>query len=80
MTTALQTYQNNFADNMSYSHGFVGAHVEFIGESLRDGQISTHDAAVRLLALKRTIDKIFDARGEEGSARSIIDDHRELRK
>jgi len=90
MSNTLQTYQNsyqypevrnfadNFLDNLSRAYGFIGAHVEFIGEDLKHGLISTHDAAIRLLALKRTMEAIFEARGDRGAAGPIISNHPEV--
>jgi hypothetical protein len=68
-------YANNFNNNMSHTHGYVGGTVDVIANDLLDGSMSARDAAVRLLALKRCMDEAFVARGESGSAKLVFDNY-----
>lgn len=79
MTDAYTTYMNNFSANMSRIHGYSGAMIEAIGNQLRDNSITTMDAAEILLALKKTMDTVFEERGEAGSFERITDNYRKYR-
>lgn len=75
MTDAYATYMNNFSANMSRIHGYAGAMIETVGCRLRDNEITTVDAAEILLALKKTMDTVFEERGEEGSFERIASNY-----
>lgn len=80
MSTSYQEYQDIVSQNTCRMYGYTQAMIKYVADQLSMGYMKPNEAARDLIALEKTMERLFDERSEKGAYERINDNFREFRK
>lgn len=67
MSNSYQDYTDNFSENVSRMYGYTQAIISHVAFQLNRDYVKKEEAAQQLLALHKTMTRLFEERGEKGA-------------
>ena len=83
MSNAFQTYfdqQTVRSENICRMYGYAQGRIKAVADGLRTWSMERNEAARDLVALEKTMQRLFDERNEKGAAERIGEYFDEFRK
>lgn len=80
MSTSYQDYQDTVSQNTCHMYGYAQGRIKAVADGLGFGSMDRKEAERDLIALEKTMQRLFDERGEKGAYERIGEYFAEFRK